>query len=370
MKIELFSTRNAVRYAWTGWAALFVVTAAIIAAGSHRSVVINYREAALDWIAGRGLYNFSGIGGFVYFPQAAILFAPFALLPEVAGEVLWRLVTVGVLAAGLLGFARLLGERSGKELFPLMTLAAIPLAWDCARNGQSTLAMTGLMLLAVVDIARSRWWRATLWLALAVAIKPLAIVLVLLVMAIDRPMRWRALAGMAVLALSPFAMQHPAYVMQQYAGFLKNSTIAAHVAVVARGWSSPFNALQMAGVRVPEAVQTAIRLVAAVGTLALCWVARRRHDAARSAAFVFSLSVVYLLLFSPRTETNTYAMLGPAVGAFLALAYLVEKRFPEGNLVAVIGLVAAGNRRLKPCLRRTRNQTGCPPSWPRVLPCT
>ena len=69
-------------------------------------------------------------------------------------------------------------------------IVAIPLAWDCARNGQATLIMTGFMLLAVVDAAHSRWWRATLWLALSVAIKPLAIVLVLLIAATDRPMTW------------------------------------------------------------------------------------------------------------------------------------------------------------------------------------
>ena len=28
----------------------------------------------------------------------------------------------------------------------MMTLVAIPLTWDCARNGQATLALTGLML--------------------------------------------------------------------------------------------------------------------------------------------------------------------------------------------------------------------------------
>jgi hypothetical protein len=77
-----------------------------------------------------------------------------------------------LLEAGLRGFAALAGEKTGKELFPLMTLVAIPLAWDCARIGQATLIMTGFMLLAVVDAARSRWWLATLWLALSVAIKP------------------------------------------------------------------------------------------------------------------------------------------------------------------------------------------------------
>lgn len=338
------SDKCAARYAWVGWTALFLVTAAIIIAGSNRTVVPSYRLAALNWIAGRGLYDGTGVGGFVYLPQAAILFVPFAMIPQILGEVLWRLFTIGTLAVGLRGFAGLAGEKSRTELFPLMTLVTIPLAWDCARNGQATLIITGLMLLSVVDISRCRWWRATLWLSLGVAVKPLMIVLVLLIMAIDRPMTWRLLLGMGAVALAPFAIQHPAYVLQQYSACLHNTTMAAHVSVAAHGWTSPFTALRLVGLDVPEHVQTAIRMVAAFATLALCIVARRWHDTDRSAIFVFSLAVVYLTLFSPRTENNTYAMLGPAIAVFLALAFLVEKRYSAGILLSCIAVILVGGR--------------------------
>ncbi len=233
------SDKRGERYAWIGWAALFLATAAIIVHDSSRSVVPAYRISALQWIAGQPLYELSGIGGFTYFPQAAILFVPFALLPPALGEVLWRLVNIGVLAFGLRSFARLAGERSEQNLFTLMTLVTIPIAWDCARNGQATLAMTGLMLLAVTDVAGSRWWRAALWLSLAVAIKPLAIVLVLLIIAIDRPMTWRVLLGMLVLALAPFVTQHAAYVLQQYAACMQNMTISAHASTASLTSSRP-----------------------------------------------------------------------------------------------------------------------------------
>jgi hypothetical protein len=338
------SNRRAVRHAWIGWAALFLVVAAIIVSGTDRTVVPSYRIAALNWLSGRGLYDGTGIGGFTYFPQAAILFVPFAMLPSVMGEVLWRLVNIGVFAVGLRGFAALVGDKTGKELFPLMTLVAIPLAWDCARNGQATLIMTGFMLLAVVDAARSRWWRATLWLALGVAIKPLAIVLVLLIAAIDRPMTWRVLLGMIVLALSPFATQHHAYVLQQYSACLSNMMAAAHVGVAAHGWTSPFTTLRVSGVDVPERIQTVIRLAAAAATLGICILTRRRHDVVRSALYVFSLAAVYLILFSPRTENNTYAMLGPAIGVFLASAFLIERRPGEGILLSGVVLALVGSR--------------------------
>ena len=347
MKKSLFCDRRAIGIAWAGWAALFLASAALIAAGSERSVVPSYRIAALNWFAGQGLYDGTGVGGFVYFPQAAILFAPFAMFSQAAGEVLWRLAIISVFALGIRGFARLAGERSGKDLFPLMTLVSIPLAWDCARNGQATLALTGLMLLSMVDVARGRWWRATLWLAFAVAVKPLAIVLVLLVMAIERPMTWRLLLGMAAMAMAPFLTQHPAYVLQQYSACFQNMTTAAHVSVVVRGWTTSFAALRVAGIDVPERVQTVVRLIAAFGTLVLCFLVQRQRDLVRMAVYIYSLAVLYLMLFSPRTENNTYAMLGPAIGVFLAQAFVIEKRFAAGILLSGFALALLGSRFLE-----------------------
>jgi hypothetical protein len=343
-----FHDEHAVRNAWIGWALLFLATAGIIiAAGNGRSVVINYRLGALDWIAGRSLYNFSGIGGFVYFPQSAILFIPFALLPETLGEVVWRLASIITFAVGLRRFARLADGRTGTEFFPLMSLVAIPLVWDCARNGQATLAMTGLMLLSAHDIAVGRWWRATVWLLLSVAVKPLAIVLVLLFMAIERPLLWRGLAGIGAFVLSPFVTQHPSYVLQQYTAFLHNSTTAAHMGVVSQGWAHLFSALRVAGAEVPERAQTVLRLVAAVATLALSFVARRRFAAPRAAVFVFALAAVYLVLFSPRTENNTYMLLAPVIALFLAEAFLVEKRSPGGLLLGGLALGLVSGRQVQ-----------------------
>jgi hypothetical protein len=189
-----------------------------------------------------------------------------------------------------------------------------------------------------------------LWLSLSVAMKPLAIVLILLIMAIDRPMTWRLLLGMAAVALSPFLTQSPAYVLQQYTAFLHNSTTAAHVGVVAQGWTSPFSAISLVGVELTERVQMAIRLFAAFGTLALCFLARRRFVENRSAIYVYSLAALYLILFSPRTENNTYAMLGPSIGVFLSLAFLAEKRFGQGIFLASLVAILINGRPINSAL--------------------
>ncbi len=342
-----FIDKRKVQFAWIGWFVLFLVTAAIITHDSTRSVVPAYREGAVYWMAGRTIFAHPGVGGFVYLPQAAILFIPVALLPVVVGEVVWRFVNIGVFALGIFRFADPLRPGPAQQPFPLMTLVSLPLAWDCARNGQATLAMTGLMLLAVAEIARERWWRAVLWLSLAVAVKPLAIVMALLVMTVHRPLRWRVPAGMAAMVLVPFVTQHPAYVASQYAAFWSSLTKAVHVGVVAHGWTTPFTALRVAGIDVPEGIQTVVRVAAAAATLAVYWLGRRRLDDARSASFGYCLAAVYLILFSPRTENNTYAMLGPVIGMLLARAVLVEKKTGQGVLLGGVVVVLVSSHKLE-----------------------
>ncbi len=336
--MSMVSNKQAMRIAVAGWIVLFLAVSAIVAVVGKRSVVPSYRTGALSWISGQPLYDLKGVGGFVYLPQAAVLFVPYALFPTTAGEILWRMTMVAVFAAGLYRLGRLAGERSAGEFFPLLSLVTIPLVWDCARNGQATLIITGLMLLAVSDIAHARWWRATLWLSLGVAIKPLVLVLVLLVMAIDRRMSWRLLVGMGVTAMAPFLTQAPSYVVQQYIACVQNMITAAHVGVSVWGWTTPFTALRALGIaEVPENIQTAIRIAGAIATLLLCLFMKRRLEPSRAALYLFTLASLYLMLFSPRTENNTYAMLSPAIAAFLASAFLIEQRREQGMLL--VGMV-------------------------------
>ncbi|MFA5073898.1 MAG: glycosyltransferase family 87 protein [Nitrospirota bacterium] len=326
------------------WLILFLITAFIMISGSTRTVLPAYQTAAFNWLRSLNLYDGTGVGGFVYFPQAAILFIPFTFLPPLVGEVLWRFINIAVFVIGLHAFSRMAKGQKDERFFFFLSLICIPLVWDCARNGQATLAMTGLMLLAVHDLADSRRWRATLWLSLAVSLKPLVIILILLLAAIDRAMTWRILIGMSAVAILPFALQHPGYVVEQYRACLQNTTTAAHIGVVARGWTTPFTALRVAGIDIAENVQTILRITAAFGTLWLCILARRWYDPVRSAMFLFFFSVLYIILFSPRTENNTYMMLGPIIGFFLAEAFLIQKRLREGSFLVGIAGSMLGSR--------------------------
>ena len=324
------------------WIILWVVIAGMIVGGDDRSVTTAYRPAALAWVQGEDMYaeaKESG-HGFLYFPHAAILYVPFAVLPEPAGDILWRGLGLLLLAAGIFRTSHILADDT-EIPFGYVAFASTVLCVSCLRIGQSTLPMTGIMLLAVDAMYRSKWNSATAWLTLAVAIKPLAVVLVLLSAAVHVPMRLRLAVGMVVGALLPFVLQSPAYAAWQFQQCGAMLQVAAELGNES-WWAQAFGMLKAFGLETPGPVQTAARLVAALATCAVCWIAFRRFDSRRAHLWLYTLTAVYLMLFNPRTENSTYCILGPALGCFLADEVL-RRRPIRAWLLGALTVAAAGS---------------------------
>lgn len=324
---------NVRRTAWMVWIVLAVVISLVVLLEKkERSVTPNYRAAVQHWFAGEPLYNSKG-SGFIYLPQAALVFAPWGLLPKPIGEVLWRWTILGVMALGVYRFTRL---ASGDDRwFLINTVSSGAIAAGCAHNGQSTLIITGLMLLAVVDICEKKWWRAAALLALSFAFKPVAIVLILLAAAIYPQMLWRLAIGSVIVGISPFLTQTPSYVVSQFVAFSQNSRVAFSDGETGY-WAQIFGMLKVAGLDLPSPVQQAGRLIFAGLTLVVCWLSARKLPGARNAFYLYAFSNCYLMLFNSRTEGSTYAMVGPVYGLLLAEAWLQKK-----NRVRTIGYLAA-----------------------------
>jgi hypothetical protein len=325
------------------WAALFATISILILAGSDHSVVSTYRDATIQWFAGRNIYTDTG-HGFLYLPAAAILFAPFAWLPPAACEIAWRLMVIGGFAIGVRRLGKLAEGGQSDSTFALLTLAALPPALACARNGQSTLIMAGLMMSACVDLAEGRRGRAVLCATLAVALKPLAVVLLLLAPFIDRRLAWRAALGFVASLCLPFVTQQPAFVIDQYVKCAQMFRASSHCGMIEL-WAQPFSVLGLLGINVSESTQTAIRLIAAGGAIGLCLAARSRTRSTRAVEYLLAISVLYILLFNPRTENNTYAMLGPVIGLSLvaALALKPPSRAAVLFLSTLVTLMAVGD---------------------------
>ena len=342
MSIETPESARYRKAGWLTWGVLtavvtFVVTVSMFT-GQERSVTPSYRNAVWNWFAGEPLYNLQG-HGFLYLPQEAFVFAPWAVLPHPACELVWRWSIIGILALSVARLTRLL-NGDGRWFFAMSATSTV-LAWGCARNGQSTLIITALMILAVADLSEKRWWRATFLLSLAFAFKPLAIVLIMLAAVVYPRMSWRLAIGLLLVALVPFATQRPEYVLSQYRACQQNLQITFDVGETSL-WAQFFSMLKVAGIDLPSTARTAIRLVAASATLFACWQAVRNLSPQRAAYYVFALAACYLMLFNSRTEGNTYAMVGPVYGVLLAeSAYLLKNRRSTSWMIAAVVLTVA-----------------------------
>lgn len=347
---------------WAIWTGLLLLVSLRLLGGEHRSVTSAYAQAARFWMAGEPMYEMTG-RGFLYFPQAALVYLPFAMLDSPWGDVLWRACGLGLFAWSILRISRVMAPKDPEFHLGIAFVSAL-LCFSCLRNGQSTLPMTALMLLAAECIFQQRWNRAALCLVLGFAVKPLVLVMILLAAAVVPQLRVRLGVGLLMIALAPFLLQNPAYVLEQYQDCFAMMRIA-HDLGHQDWWAQAFGMLRTVGVSVADPVQTVVRLIAALATLAATVVVFRRLPESRRPVWLFTLTVVYLLLFNPRTENNTYCLLGPALGMFYAEELIAKGRRWRAGGILLLALLTLGSYELGKFV----TPPGVPPIWLAPLAC-
>lgn len=293
------------------WLVPMLVIGVMVAIGPlQRTLFPVYAEASANWWALRDLYQESS--GFFYLPHFAILFTPFEQLPIPAGDLLWRFVTAALLAGGLWRLARELFQEQAPQAFLWASLLAMPLCLATLRNGQANAIFAAFTLQAIACLPRQQWWLATLFMSLALAAKPLGIVLVLLGPAVYRKLTLRLALSLLLLVVTPFLFGPTDYVIAQYQGILSKLQVSA--GVTEHRFSDINGILRTVGAELPAPIATLVRLAAGAATLGL-WHrgARRLHEPLR-ALWLLTLTASYLMLFNPMTETNSYVILAPALG--------------------------------------------------------
>lgn len=321
---------------WWAWGVYLVVVCLLVVGAKPRSVTPAYRQAAEAWVLGEPLYD--GVGtGFIYLPQSAILFIPFNALPYHFGEVAWRILNLACFLWGVRRLAALAALPIDRAQFGIMSLMMGFLAWDAVRFGQTTVLMGGLMMHALADLARQRWSRCALWLCLGFALKPLVVVLILLVGTLYAETRWRLAVGLLLVFLFPFALQQPHYVLEQYQAARHGLGAAVGLAETTY-WASLFGVAHVLGFELSTGATLALSSVAALLVLALAWMAKKHLPREQACLILYALAGTYLMLFCPRTENNTYALLGPA----LALAWAQSWHGRRYWLASTHALLAIG----------------------------
>ena len=317
---------------WAVWAcfALLVLIARIDSSDSIENVFSVYRDAGFRWLHGEDLYPAQF--RFNYFPASAVFFAAWSWLPFGLEGAIWRIANIAVFAFGLWRISGC-GERPITPAgFLISTVVTVVLSASAARYGQLTLAMSGLMMATVADVESGALWRAAILAALAVALKPLAIVLALLLVAVYPRLLWRTTIALTLFFLLPFLFQHTDYVLRQYADVPAMLDTRSHQHYE---WQHLFALLEKLGWSMTNAQETLVTGVAAVFVLFLCWRVRQRVPTIGAALMLYGLATCYILLFGAATERNTFAMLAPVIGLVAATAWHSRDRYLLGFMSAV-----------------------------------
>lgn len=347
--------RSSAITSWIVWLVTTVVVCINVAAKPlEHTVTTNYRVAAEAFWHQQPMYS-EGQHGWLYPPQGAVLYSLFEAIPSVAaGEVLWRIVITSLFAFSLFRLGRVaMGnewQRFGGVTFLILTLSSMALAAGCMRNGQMNLPLAGLFILACCDLGAKQWWRATLWLCLALVAKPIALPIVMLAGALFPALWWRLPTGLVAVALLPFINPNWSYVVEQYQAALVKMKSAGEPGagvfsdIVGMCQVFPFvGPGKTVPLDIDPRILTLVRAGAAVVTLGLAFLAQRRFGIVQGSLYLLLLGTGYLMLFNPRTEGNSYPMFVPMVGVLFAWALLIDKKLKSAValLVAIILFAAA-----------------------------
>ena len=320
--------------AWIFWVLIFCgITRDLVLRPLKHNTTPTYRLASGQWWAGVDPYSYHNHDAFLYLPQAAILFTPFTWGPFLLGEILWRVVTFGLFAYAIMrlqDFFLARGDRNPDRTFLWLSLLVVPCSLASLRNAQFDLPLAALFVLGAAEIASERWAIAAFWICLAVALKPLAVVPLLLFGALYWKLIPRLAVGLLVVFALPFLRWNPGFAAHEY--YRCAQTMLWATGAHEPRYSDLAALLSHVGIYPPDWLKTGARLVCAAGFFALGWTAVRRLSRIDAIWTVGALSAVYLMLFNPRTETCSYVFLGPFT-ASLALWYLWK---PERRVLGFV----------------------------------
>lgn len=319
---------------------------------TRQTVWHDYGAAGRAWLSATDAYNLDRddgqviptMSGYRYAPMVSVLLAPFGVLPDRIGGVLWRLFSVGCflwafawyLRAALPGGA-VLADKQKAWLWLLL----LPLSLASINNGQANVLLMALLLGAGTAVVKECWDLAALLLAGACLLKlyPVAIAL-LLILAYPRPLGWRFLVALGIGLALPFALQSPSYVWHQYENWLTlvGSDNRRDFALT-QGYRDFYLLARVAGATLSAKAYLGIQLTAAALVAGIVLLNRRRGAPAQNlVTTVLTLGCAWMVVFGPSVESCTYIQIGPALAC--ALAASSGPRWSRGVLWLVFTLFA------------------------------
>ncbi len=315
--------------AWLVWS---IVIAAILTRGvlwPHRNNCFptHYRPAGLNWLAGIDLYQVTA-DTCRYSPLIHALLVPFSIAPDLLGSALWRVTEIACFVAALAWWLRAVcpAKLNATERAWILVLA-IPLAIGSLNNAQSNVFVIASLLAGIAAVGEGRWNLAAAAIAFASLFKIYPAALGLLLTALyPRKFGARFFIAVAIGMALPFALQHPDYVAHQYARWFAN--IAADDRSqwdLSEAYRDVWLLIRLAHLPFGRAIYETIQIAAGCGIAIICLAMRSGGKQSRDFLNqVLGLSVCWMTLFGPATESSTYILLSPTLAWLLVVSWSGE----------------------------------------------
>jgi hypothetical protein len=286
--------------------------------------IYEYLEFIGTFWAKSPLYVPESLHGFHYLPIMLIIGTPLSWLDIQLAGAIFGLLSVVFFSFSVFRLAQQITPTYSSAAAGAILVISLMAAVIALRLLQMQMPMTAAMICATAAGMREDWRAFVVWLLLAVALKPLAIVMALLAIATMPKMRVPLIAGIAALLLLPFAVQSWSYLANEYVNYVHQLLHITDADPGVWGNQAEFSTLlQTPGLELGARTRLAVRLGAALGTLWLAWrIALERNARATSFALLL-LSACYIGLFNPRQEGMSFLVVVPGLAA-LSLWFLAR----------------------------------------------
>ena len=289
------------------------------------SVYDVYVIAARHWLKGVAVYSWGTGSGYRYSPMIAILFAPFTLLPDRVGGIVWRALCAGIFLGGLGWCCKLaIPSRRVGRAWPIVFMLVLPLAAGSINNAQANCLLAGLLLCGIAATYRRRWNLAAACVTLACFFKiyPLSVLLLLCVL-FPRKLAIRFAGMLAAGLLVPFLFDSPAAAFHLYAEWIRRLAIEDRAGLPLRQWFQDVRLLfGVWGYPLGATTFMIVQLLAAAAIAAICLIGKARRWPQRLLlARMLTLACCWMTVLGPSTEFSTYILLAPGLAWAICVAW-------------------------------------------------
>lgn len=327
------------RSAFGLWAVgLLVIAVRVAIDPQSHNVYRVFAKASHEWVAGRDIYtNPIPSDPYRYSPLIAALLAPLSVLPDTLAAILWRFIGTGAYLLALYWWTqRGTPKPMNRESQWWMLLLVFPMSIESVSNGQSNELILALLLVCVTAAALDRWYLTAICAALAASFKIFPLSIGLLIAAAYPLETFPALAiALVGVALVPFGLQNPAYVLRQYQTWLPLLRInpATHYPFDIDGRDLRY-LLKCWSIHLSPNVYLAAQIGSAIGIAGWCVKARLSGLQNRVLLlYLFAFGSIWMVLLGPASEQSTYILLAPSLAYFLIESSTNSGRRPLRTII-------------------------------------